>query len=107
MLVPDKFEQIMRRAGRPLRVAPVPASQTERSGVLVAGLWFRVNAMGDSCAGVRGEDLTDLIEIVHAIGEEMGWSRAALETLRRNRHELRGGYDRVLTWEPDEEADAA
>jgi predicted house-cleaning noncanonical NTP pyrophosphatase (MazG superfamily) len=105
MLVPDEFVQVMRRAGRPVRVAPTPVRPRERVAVLLAGARARVAELGEDCVGVRGEDLADILEILYTVGDCLSWPEDALDALRRSRRQTRGGYGRVLTWDPADEGD--
>src|SRR5579859_5337406 len=96
-LVRDLLPAEIRATGREpaIRVADAAEYQAKLRGALAAA------ARDTAAAGSLGdlvEGLTDVLELVYAIGMAAGYGPEMLETLRRAKHAERGGFGARIVW---------
>lgn len=96
-LVRDLLPTEIKAAGREprIRVADDAEYRAKLRATLAAA------ARDAAVAGSLGdlvEGLTDVLELVYAIGDTIGYSPEMLEALRRAKHDKRGGFSARLVW---------
>jgi len=96
-LVRDRTPVLERAAGRHpvIRIAE-PKEYRDKLAATLA-----ITAEDCAAAGTVTElldSLTDVLELVYAIGETIGYQASMLELIRQVKHSQRGGFTRRLIW---------
>jgi predicted house-cleaning noncanonical NTP pyrophosphatase (MazG superfamily) len=90
-IVRDKIPQIMRARGQYPRYRVVEAGSREKRALLGRKLQEECTEFLASVPPSL-EELADVLEVVYALAEEIGSSRAGVERLRREKHGTHGGF---------------
>jgi predicted house-cleaning noncanonical NTP pyrophosphatase (MazG superfamily) len=91
-LVRDKIPEIIEETGKKYRVKKLDKAEYQKE--LVLKLSEEINEFSNSTSDEEAvEELTDLLEIIYAIGNLHGVDQAYLESIRLDKAEKRGGFE--------------
>lgn len=98
-LVRDLMPDIIRSHGDTPRTRI--AGGAEYRALLLDKLREETAEVAAAAPGDRAEELADVLEVVYAIADDLGVSRADLEALRAGKAAERGGFAGRVIWYPD------
>lgn len=94
-LIRDKIPEIIEKSGKAFKVRRL----SDEEVILFAEKKLS-EELGEYLADRNPEELADLLEVIYALGDRLGYPKEALEALRLKKKAARGGFEEgiLLEW---------